>query len=37
MSPEMDEGSGYTSKIDVWSLGLVFYELATLKNNPFEE
>ena len=36
MAPEVNDGSwGISSKIDVWSAGVVLYEMATL-NFPFE-
>jgi serine/threonine protein kinase len=34
MAPEMLRESEYDSKVDVWSLGLIFYMLVTLEN-PF--
>ena len=34
MSPEVCENKPYTSKSDIWSLGCLFYELATLRH-PF--
>mmetsp|Transcript_36337 Transcript_36337/g.50485 ORF Transcript_36337/g.50485 Transcript_36337/m.50485 type:complete len:425 (+) Transcript_36337:175-1449(+) len=35
VSPEVVNGGGYDFKSDVWSMGCVLYELATLQN-PFE-
>jgi serine/threonine protein kinase len=35
MSPEMCEGIPYTSKTDVWSLGIVAYEICT-ESLPFD-
>ena len=29
MAPEVIKGQKYNSKVDVWSLGTVFYELVT--------
>ena len=34
MSPETCQSQPYTSKSDVWALGIILYELATLKH-PF--
>jgi NIMA (never in mitosis gene a)-related kinase 1/4/5 len=34
LSPEVVEGRGYGNKADVWSLGVILYELMTLKR-PF--
>ena len=34
LSPEICNGKAYNNKSDVWSLGVVLYELATLKH-PF--
>lgn len=34
MSPEKIEGKPYNDKSDIWSLGLLLYELAT-GNYPF--
>lgn len=38
MAPEMikDHTAGYSKKIDVWSAGIVLYEMATLSY-PFDE
>ena len=40
LSPEIVNGSKYTKKTDIWSMGVMFYEMATLKypftvNEPF--
>lgn len=35
MAPELCEGEPYDEKTDIWSLGVVFYELCTLRL-PFE-
>ena len=35
MAPEMFETNRYTSKIDIWSLGIVSYEILKEKH-PFE-
>lgn len=32
MSPEMCENKPYTFKSDIWALGCVLYEMATLRN-----
>ena len=32
MSPEACQSAPYTSKSDVWSLGIILYELCTLKH-----
>ena len=32
MSPEACESKPYTNKSDVWSLGIILYELCTLKH-----
>ena len=32
MAPEIIEGNKYTSKVDIWSLGCILYELCTLNN-----
>ena len=32
MAPEIIEGKKYTSKVDIWSLGCILYELCTLNN-----
>jgi NIMA (never in mitosis gene a)-related kinase len=34
MSPEMVTGTAYTAKTDIWSMGVVLYELAALQH-PF--
>ncbi|MCQ2818167.1 MAG: serine/threonine-protein kinase Nek [archaeon] len=35
MSPEVVDAKEYNNKVDMWSLGVILYELITLKN-PFE-
>ena len=35
MSPELFKGSFYNHKTDIWSLGVLFYEMATLEY-PFK-
>ncbi len=35
LSPEICEGKAYNNKSDIWSLGIVLYELCTLKC-PFD-
>ncbi|CAD7940376.1 unnamed protein product [Amoebophrya sp. A120] len=35
LSPEIISGSGYTRKTDIWSLGVVLYEVATNGRMPF--
>lgn len=35
MAPELFNGSNYNSKVDIWSLGCVLYEMISLKK-PFE-
>jgi NIMA (never in mitosis gene a)-related kinase len=35
LSPELCEGQPYNHKSDVWALGVVLYELCTLKH-PFD-
>jgi serine/threonine protein kinase len=34
LAPEIWEGKAYTEKSDVWSLGVILYELCTLQK-PF--
>ena len=36
MPPEIVEGNFYDEKVDVWSLGILMYELTTGKA-PFED
>lgn len=35
LSPEMVEGKNYSTKADIWALGVILYQLCTLKL-PFE-
>lgn len=35
MAPEVITGDGYDEKADMWSVGVILYELITLKK-PFE-
>ena len=35
ISPEVIKGEKVTSKVDIWALGILFYQLATTKH-PFE-
>ena len=35
MSPELVQGGGYDGKADVWSIGCIAYELASLQR-PFK-
>ena len=34
LAPEIINGSQYTAKIDVWSLGIILYEMLSMKH-PF--
>ena len=34
MAPEIWEGKSYTEKSDIWSLGVILYEMCTLEK-PF--
>ncbi len=34
-APEIINEEDYRFSVDVWSLGLVLYELLTLENNPY--
>ena len=36
MAPELKRRKRYNIKCDIWSLGIIFYELCTL-NHPFAE
>ena len=36
MSPEMLKGKPYSKKADIWSLGIILYEICTFKH-PFIE
>jgi len=36
MSPELINGIGYTTKTDIWSLGIILYEMITLES-PFSK
>ena len=31
LSPEMVEGKNYSAKADIWALGVILYQLCTLK------
>ena len=35
MSPEMLNRSGYTSKVDMWALGIILYKLLSESKHPF--
>lgn len=35
MSPEVSQGQPYNAKADVWAMGVIIYELATLRK-PFD-
>jgi NIMA (never in mitosis gene a)-related kinase len=35
LAPEIWEGKAYTEKSDMWSLGVILYELCTFRK-PFE-
>lgn len=35
MSPEVTQGQPYNNKADVWAMGVIIYELATLRK-PFD-
>lgn len=39
MAPEMMRGNPYDEKVDIWSLGVIFYMLVTLRHpiSQFDE